>query len=195
MIKRARSVLMLGIGLAAALAAAALAAPRDLILYNPSPSVPQGLYVRTDAAVTVGAFVTVRPRDVAPEEARRRGFEDATDRFIKRVAAGAGARVCGDGRRLLVSGDNIVVIGAEDEHQHADVSVDDDAGGDDYGLHRAVAVLSPADDGRLRLTAWRGCRVLGRGEVLLLGDTDDSFDGRYWGPVSVDLIEGVWRRL
>jgi type IV secretory pathway protease TraF len=36
---------------------------------------------------------------------------------------------------------------------------------------------------------------LAANEVLLLGDTADSFDGRYWGPVSVDLIEGVWRKL
>jgi len=46
----------------------------------------------------------------------RRRFDDASDRFIKRVAAGAGARVCGDSQRLVVSGDNIVVMGADD-HQ------------------------------------------------------------------------------
>jgi type IV secretory pathway protease TraF len=48
--------------------------------------------------------------------------------------------------------------------------------------------------GRL-LPTWRGCRTLAVGEVFLLGDTDDSFDGRYWGPTSTDLIGGVWRPL
>jgi type IV secretory pathway protease TraF len=199
MLQRPRSTLLLAGGTAAALAAAAFAAPRDLVLYNHSPSVPEGFYVRTSAPVTVGAFVTVRARDVAPEEARRRGFEDASDRFIKRVAAGAGARVCGDGRRLVVSGDDIVVISAADEQQqHAAAGADDTGdGADDRRHHRAaVAVLPPGEDlGHVQPTGWRGCRVLAHGEVLLLGDTDDSFDGRYWGPVSADLIEGVWRRL
>ncbi len=42
------------------------------------------------------------------------------------------------------------------------------------------------------LPSWRGCRRLGADELFLLGDTDDSFDGRYWGPVTIDLVEGVW---
>ncbi len=46
-------------------------------------------------------------------------------------------------------------------------------------------------EGRV-LPAWRGCHRLGAGEFFLLGDTDDSFDGRYWGPVTIDLIDGVW---
>ncbi len=46
-------------------------------------------------------------------------------------------------------------------------------------------------EGRM-LPRWDGCRRLGDGELFLLGDTDDSFDGRYWGPVAIDLIEGVW---
>ncbi|MGD9968599.1 MAG: S26 family signal peptidase [Hyphomonadaceae bacterium] len=194
--KRAGVIVMLGAGAVVALAAAALAAPQDLVLYNPSPSVPPGLYVRSDATVSVGAFVTVRARDVAPEEARRRDFEDASDRFIKRVAAGAGARVCGDGQHVVISGANIVVIGADEQHAAADVG--GEVGGDDDRRHRraaAVAVLPAADDGRVHPSGWRGCRDLADGEVLLLGDTDDSFDGRYWGPVSIELIEGVWRRL
>ncbi len=45
------------------------------------------------------------------------------------------------------------------------------------------------------LPRWRGCRSLAADEVFLLGDTDDSFDGRYWGPIDARLIEGVWRPL
>ncbi|KAF0177874.1 MAG: putative conjugal transfer protein [Caulobacteraceae bacterium] len=45
------------------------------------------------------------------------------------------------------------------------------------------------------LPTWTGCRVLGADEVLLLGDTSDSFDGRYWGPTSKRLIEGVWQPI
>ena len=169
-------------------AAAVAANQRDLIIYNHSPSVPQGFYLRTDTPIRVGAFVTVRARDVAPAEAHRRGFEAPSDRFIKRVAAAAGARVCSDGQRLVVSGDNIVIVGAADHVVDGDV-------GDRRAA--AVRVLHPVGDGRghQHLVGWRGCRVLATNEVLLLGDTADSFDGRYWGPVSVDLIEGVWRKL
>lgn len=45
------------------------------------------------------------------------------------------------------------------------------------------------------LPTWEACRILGPDEVLLMGDTADSFDGRYWGPVDVRTIEGVWRSL
>lgn len=44
------------------------------------------------------------------------------------------------------------------------------------------------------LPTWSGCRTLS-GEVFLAGDTPDSFDGRYWGPVHIEKIEGVWRRV
>ncbi|MBY0566047.1 MAG: S26 family signal peptidase [Hyphomonadaceae bacterium] len=201
--RRLQSILLLAGGVAGALATAALAAPRDLVLYNHSPSVPEGFYVRTNAPAAVGAFVTVRARDVAPEQAASRGFDDASDRFIKRVAAAAGARVCGDGQRVVVSGDNIIVIGADDEQQqqhaagdgHHDGGGGDDDDDDDEGHRRAAAVrvLHAVDDADV--VGWRGCRVLAEGEVLLLGDTADSFDGRYWGPVRVELIEGVWRRF
>lgn len=44
-----------------------------------------------------------------------------------------------------------------------------------------------------RLPAWRGCRRLGPDEHLLLGDTPDSLDSRYFGPVTTARIEGVYR--
>lgn len=42
------------------------------------------------------------------------------------------------------------------------------------------------------LTSWNGCRRLGASEVLLLGDTADSYDGRYFG---VTLAEDVVGRV
>ena len=58
------------------------------------------------------------------------------------------------------------------------------------GSHAATRIDRDAA-GRM-LPAWRGCRRLGAGELFLLGDTDDSFDGRYWGPITINLIDGVW---
>jgi type IV secretory pathway protease TraF len=61
-------------------------------------------------------------------------------------------------------------------------------------IEGAVVAYAYRSDGHERQT-WVGCRRLLSGEVLLLGDTSDSFDGRYWGPTPVTLIEGVWRKL
>ena len=59
------------------------------------------------------------------------------------------------------------------------------------GVH--VARRAHADRAGRALPSWSGCRVLDA-EVFLLGDAQDSFDSRYFGPVALSLIEGVWRR-
>lgn len=135
----------------------------DVVLFNSSSSIPAGFYLRTDAPIGRGAFVTVRAQDVAADYSRRRDFVDDGDRFIKRVAAVAGDTVCADGERVSVTGARTVLRRARDAAGRA-------------------------------LPTWSGCRLL-RDEVLLLGDTSDSFDGRYWGPTPERLIEGVWRPM
>jgi len=58
-----------------------------------------------------------------------------------------------------------------------------------------VAHRQNSDSLGRRLPTWTGCITLGAGDVFLLGDGPDSFDGRYWGVVRMDQIEGVWRPL
>ncbi len=135
-----------------------------VVIYNGSPSVPVGFYVRDQRPVAVGAFVTVRAEDAAPAYARLRGFADRTDHFIKRVAAGGGDRICAEGRHVALPSGAVL-----------------------ERLERDSA-------GRL-LPAWDGCRTLAADEVFLVGDTPDSFDSRYWGPVRRTVIDGAWRRL
>ncbi len=135
---------------------------RDVLLYNHSPSLPVGLYVRTEDALRPGAVVTVRAADVAPELAAERRFAGPRDRFLKRVAASAGDEVC-------AQADAIVINGAQAALRHE---------------HDSHGVLLPQ---------WSGCRQLAADELFLMGDTADSFDGRYWGVVSRNTIEGVWR--
>ena len=143
---------------------AGLANTRDTILYNPSPSVPSGFYLRLDDTVVHGTMVTVRANDVAPDYAALRDFADAGDRFIKRVAAAGGDEVC--------------------------------ASGDEMSINGAIVARRETRDAEGRaLPTWSGCRILSADELLLLGDTPDSFDGRYWGPISRRLIEGVWRPI
>lgn len=148
---------------ALALLGAAQLNRQDLALYNASPSVPVGLYLRSSAPVRSGSFVTVRARDVAPDYAARRNFTKDGDRFIKRVAARAGERICADGDTVTVS---------------------------------ARTYLRQAHDSAGRaLPSWNGCRVLQAGEAVLMGDTPDSFDSRYFGVVRESAIEGVWIRF
>ncbi|MBK8545755.1 MAG: S26 family signal peptidase [Caulobacteraceae bacterium] len=60
---------------------------------------------------------------------------------------------------------------------------------------RTVAHRAVQDSEGRALPHWSGCRTLAADEVFLMGDTPDSFDGRYFGPVSIDHIEGVWRKV
>lgn len=49
-------------------------------------------------------------------------------------------------------------------------------------------------DGRgTALPQWSACGHLGPGELFLLGDTPGSFDSRYFGPVRVSDLDGVFR--
>ena len=137
---------------------------RDQALYNHSPSLPRGLYLRTHAAPTRGAFVTVRAVDVAPAYAALRDFAGPHDRFIKRVVAGSGDIVCADGDTITINA-------------------------------RTVAHRAARDHAGRSLPRWTGCARLSDKEIFLMGDTADSFDGRYWGPITLAMIEGVWRPL
>lgn len=62
-----------------------------------------------------------------------------------------------------------------------------------------LAIRKPADRARRPLPWWRGCRLLGPGDLFLLSPIGaDSFDGRYFGPTRVGEVIGegllLWRR-
>ena len=44
----------------------------------------------------------------------------------------------------------------------------------------------------LGIPIWHGCRALGAGEVVGYGDSEDSFDSRYTGPVLEAKLFGVY---
>ena len=136
----------------------------DVILYNGTPSMPVGVYLRTSASVAPGAIVTVRATDVAPGYAAARSFTKPGNRFLKRIAATTGDVVCAYGPNVWINGE-------------------------------VLADRRDRDSVGRELPTWSGCLTLSHGEVLLLGETSDSFDGRYWGPTPASQIEGFWRRL
>ena len=59
---------------------------------------------------------------------------------------------------------------------------------------RSVAVRAGDRRGR-PLPVWRGCGPIEAGQLFLLGDSADSFDSRYFGPIRTDQIDGVYREL
>lgn len=81
-----------------------IAEPLDVVLYNGSPSIPVGFYMRSSDVPGAGAIVTVRAREVAPDYANLRQFTDPGDRFIKRVAASGGDQVCAQADDVFING-------------------------------------------------------------------------------------------
>lgn len=137
------------------------------VLINESPSLPRGLWLR-DAPIT-------------PDRPLRRGDVVAVPQppEVRPVLAALG--VPADlpllKRVAAVGGDRVCADGR--------------------GLvapFRTVRVTQRDGLGR-PLPTWTGCRALGPDEVLLLGDTAASFDGRHFGPVPKDRLLGRYREL
>ncbi|CAN5308685.1 S26 family signal peptidase [soil metagenome] len=57
---------------------------------------------------------------------------------------------------------------------------------------RVVPILD-RDRRGAALPGWTGCRRLAPDELFLLGDTSGSFDSRYFGPVRIRDLEGLFR--
>lgn len=100
--KRSRIIILALCAGAVALLAAGELRRGDVVLFNATPSVPTGFYVRTETPVREGAFVTVRAVDVVGDYASLRHFTNDGDRFIKRIAARSGVRVCAEAELVTV---------------------------------------------------------------------------------------------
>lgn len=59
--------------------------------------------------------------------------------------------------------------------------------GREVSVNGEIAAIARAD---ASLPTWSGCVELNAKEIFLLGETEDSFDGRYFGPTSVEDIVG-----
>jgi type IV secretory pathway protease TraF len=67
--------------------------------------------------------------------------------------------------------------------------------GDRLQVGPRVVRVAARDRRGAGLPAWSGCRRLTADEVFLLGDTPGSFDSRYFGPVRVSDVDGVFREV
>ena len=143
--------------------------PLPRFIWNASASVPIGLYaVHPVGALHVTELVVVRPPEPLADFLDRRRYLAKGVPMLKRILALPGQTVCRSGRAVTVDG---IAMGEALDH-----------------------------DSRGRaLPAWRGCRVIARDEVFLMNwRSEDSFDGRYFGPLPASTIVGradpLWRR-
>lgn len=131
------------------------------LVWNVSASIPIGLYrIEPGSTLRTGELAAMRPSAELARFMDRRHYVEAGAVLLKPVAATGGATICR--HKLLVSID---------------------------GSRHAVALR--ADRFGRPLPSWSGCRRLRHDELFLLaGAKQDSFDGRYFGPVKRSAIVG-----
>ena len=152
-----------------AIGVSALFHPLPRLIWNASASVPVGLYaVHPAGALRVTELVVVRPPEMLASFLDERRYLPKGVPMLKRVLALPGQTVCRAGLTITV---NETTMGEALDHDSHD---------------RA-------------LPAWQGCRVIARDEVFLMNwQSEDSFDGRYFGPLPASTIVGradpLWTR-
>jgi conjugative transfer signal peptidase TraF len=138
-------------------------------IWNASASVPIGLYtVHPAGALNVTELVVVRPPEALASFLDERRYLPIGVPMLKRVLALPGQTVCRTDRTITVDG---VTMGK---------TLDRDSRG-------------------RPLPVWQGCRVVASDEVFLMNwRSEDSFDGRYFGPLPASTIVGradpLWTR-
>jgi conjugative transfer signal peptidase TraF len=163
---RNRTLVMM-IGAIAMLAAAIVAKPSPIFIWNSSKSVPIGLYrLRPASNHHVTELVAVRPPEPLATYLDLNGYLPAGVPMLKRVLAVPGQAVCRIGTTISVDG---IEIGEARERD---------------GRGRPLPV-------------WEGCDLVGEGEFFLINwQSATSLDGRYFGMIPATAIMGralpVW---
>lgn len=155
------AVLALTAASAGLLGATVVIHPAPLLVWNASASAPIGLYLlRPQATFSRGDMALIDPPPAVARLAVERGYLPPGVPLIKRIAAVSGDTVCAIGSAISVNG-------------------------------KPVAEQLATDALGRPLPAWQGCRTLGDGEVFpLMAAVPDSFDGRYFGPVTASQVLG-----
>jgi conjugative transfer signal peptidase TraF len=131
-----------------------------ILIWNASASAPVGLYLRVGGEAGRDDYVLAHTPNAARDLAARRGYLPANVPMVKRVAAATGDLVCAADRTISI---NARIAAQRLRHDRE---------------HRA-------------LPWWSGCQRLTKDSVfLLMARVPDSFDGRYFGPVSRASIIG-----
>jgi len=156
-----RGPLALLAGSLAAMGWATIATSPPRLIYNASDSVPVGWYrISPATSLAPGDLVLVHLPPEVRSLAAQRGYLPANVPLLKTVAAMAPQQVCVKGNQVRIDGD-------------------------------LVAKRLRWDRKGRALPAWRGCRRLVGDELFLLSTANpESFDSRYFGPVSAEAVLG-----
>lgn len=133
-----------------------------ILVWNPTKSVPRGLYMHASSPIARGQFVLAWLPAEARALAHARGYLPRTVPALKPVAAIAGDEVCARAESITINGKAVVERRIED-HQERKMP-----------LWSGCKTLSPGQ------------------VFLLSTYAADSFDGRYFGVSEAsDIIETV----
>ena len=160
--------LVIGAAIASVLAIAGSTLVRHSVrlVHNASDSVPRGWYrIEPADRVAVGDIVLVQLPPEAAAFAAQRGYLPVGVPLLKSVIARSGQKVCIVGTQIRVDG-------------------------------TVVARALELDRAGRAMPRWTGCRALGAEELMLIAPGNaESFDSRYFGPVTLDAVLGKARRL
>jgi conjugative transfer signal peptidase TraF len=161
-IRTAIAVLTLAAGAVAIATSPGLAVSQRLVLFNPTPSEPIGLYVRAQGPVRTGRLVAFSaPPAAFPYADRQLSYLHHVP-LLKAVAAGPGDRVCTSTGRLVINGRDRAPIAVVDGEGRA------------LPHWRGCRALGPAE------------------VFVFSARVPNSFDSRYFGPVPTASILGVY---
>lgn len=135
--------------------------PVPKLIWNASASVPIGLYaVRPTSAHHIGDLVVVRAPEALATFLDTRGYLARGVPLLKHIAALPGQVVCRTGHTITVNG---TTMGHVLDRDHL---------------------------GRI-LPVWEGCRLVADQEMFLMNWlSENSLDGRYFGPLPASTIVG-----
>ena len=153
--------LVLLIALGAVLAHVVVVYLATLVIWNDTPSVPRGLYLRHQMAPVEPGRTVILPVPVGVQGlVAERGYLPPTSTLMKVVAAMPGDRVCLDGRDYQVNGRIIARVRSQDTHGRP-------------------------------LPVYRFCDTVGPGQAFVATSAPLSFDSRYFGPVAISTLTVV----
>ena len=139
--------------------------PNPVVLWNRSPSEPEGLYVRTGARPLPGTIIAFQaPPQAFPYADARMGYLHHIP-ILKSVGAGEGQSVCTDGGKLVIDGKVVAPLQSHDSH------------GDRLPIWHGCRLLGAGE------------------VFVFSDRIPNSFDSRYYGPIKTDQILGVFRPL
>lgn len=153
--------LIVGQLVASAVALTVIAPPPPRLVWNPSESVPIGLYeIHSVDRLAIGELVLAEPPEPLASFLDNGGYLPRGVPLLKHVAALPGQSICRTDRVVTVDG-------------------------------RATAMALDRDSRGRVLPVWTGCRLVGSGQVFLLNPAaSGSLDGRYFGPIPASSITG-----